>query len=652
MSDIRVNSVNTFNTSSVGQTGGSGTTPSNVSNPMSEMVQNGAVKDVEIGEKNKRKRELQILAKQFMDEIKANNPIPDCRGAMRDWGVTLREQAAKSKNNIREAQNAVDELLTNLENLPEEEYNKYFESVFGMEPDEYRMESEQNPDFKIKSPSIKVIRAVTSDIVNKQNNTEKQIRQKQKAIIQQRGEENKTTKQGLQDAKDNQGYLRQCCSWFIEHCTGATSQKDVLEALGQDEKDIEELQKIAESGDDVAFNEKYLQMTGVDFRIENFEKMKEIQTEYLKAMEVYSLEERVSSLCDLTEEIERNENKANKWQMNEEDRYSIDFNTTDEAGFEKLWPYSPLENALLSYFSGDKDACREYIDKYKFPDNMPLKERYEYIKNEFMATLDRDITKTTKIMQEKSKEIPYAVNKNKVEELRSKYEQSIKDAYGNNIAKDTLNDYISNVENTYLASKVGVLLAAYALAGPLAAPLGVTATCLEPFAVGGLITAYEGLELGTNKDGFTFDDAMDAMHEGIKFGLYDAVWAGASTFANASNPLKSKIIELLTKKGISPEIASKIAAMSIETPTMFAGDHTVAGIMGDDIDSWKDLLICLGCAGIDAGFLNDTSLNYALWDHVDLSAPLKTSRQRKSSQPIYLATRDWIQQQPSSDDKK
>ena len=638
MSDIRVNSVNTFNTSSVGQTGGSGTTPSNVSNPMSEMVQNHSDQRVPVEEKAKRKKELQTLTKQIMDETRAKNPIPDYTYATRDERVNLKETAEKSTKNINEAQNAVDELLTNLENLPEEDYNKYFQSAFGMEPDEYRMELAQNPDFKIKSPSIKVIRAVTSDVVNKQNNTEEQIRQKQKAIIQQRGEENKTTKQGLQDAKDNQGYLRQGCSWFIEHCTGATSQKDVLEVLGQDEKDIEELQKIAESGDDVAFNEKYLQMTGVDFRIENFEKMKEAKKKSLLASDT-------KKIVDLTEMLIQQEKAMDDYEILSHN-YSLNYYNESENSNKSHCP-SPLETAMFEYFGGKKNAqsaskaTQVAIDnaiKTLGLENADPKTKYETLKKNWID-----------IVEDRKKIFPDYNNEKK---YKQEYEQSIKDAYGNNIAKDTLNDYISNVENTYLASKVGVLLAAYALAGPLAAPLGVTATCLEPFAVGGLITAYEGLELGTNKDGFTFDDAMDAMHEGIKFGLYDAVWAGASTFANASNPLKSKIIELLTKKGISPEIASKIATMSIETPTMFAGDHTVAGIMGDDIDSWKDLLICLGCAGIDAGFLNDTSLNYALWDHVDLSEPLKTSRKRKSSQPIYLATRDWIQQQPSSDNKK
>ena len=575
-------------------------------------------------EKAKRKKELQTLAIQFMSEIKAKNPIPDCAYATRDWGVTLREEAAKSRKNINEAHRAINELLANLENLPSEDYNKYFKQVFGIEPDEYRMESEQNPDFKIKVQSVITIRAVTSDIVNKQDHSEYQIRQRQGAVIQQRAEQHQKAEQDLQKVQDNQGWMRKSCSWFIENFTDATSQKDVLQALGQDEKDIEKLYQIALNGDDVAFNEKYLQMTGVNFNIENFNKME-------KAQKTYGLAYGAHERREIENYINTAEKNADNCNISDEDRYSLDFDDRDEAGYEKQWPYSPLEQSLLRYFNNDKSACLEYLETFGLPEDADLKDKYETVKEGFLTKLQDEAA-------DLEDNLGYTVSDKQLEDLKNKFEQSIKNACGNNIVQNKLDKYISNVETAYLISKVAVLLGAYSTGAGLLA---------EPFIVGGFMAAYEGTELATNKDGFTMDDLSETLSTAASYALYDSVWGTSKVLADIFP--KSEIIRFFTAKGINPKISEKLAHMCIQAPTMYAGDHIVADIMDDDIDDLTELLVCLGFSAIDAHFIADNNLSYAVFDLFDHAQPLELLR-KKLPQSAYLLIQDSQRQQKSLGD--
>ena len=628
MADLNVERISCRqNTSAAGQITDGGVFAAS-SNPMAEMVQNAQEQIISPEEILKRKKELQTLALQFINDIKTKNPIPDCTYATRDWGVTLREEAAKSRKNISEAQTVINELLTNLEKLPSQDYNKYFKTVFGIEPDEYRMETEQNPNFKIKVPSIATIRAVISDIANKKEHSGGEIRQTQSAVIQHRADENENVSQNLKEARDNQGWIKKSCSWFIENFTDVTSQKDVLEALGQDDKDIEELYNLAQKGDDVAFNRKYLQMTGVDFRIENFEKMEKAQRTYGLAYGAYERRE----IEDYINSMETNADNCN---IPDEDRYSLDFNDIDSLGFEKQWPYSPLEQGLLRYFNNDKSACLEYLETFGLPQSASLKDKYEIVKEGFLTKLQDEAS----VFEDELGDI---VSDKKLKTLRSEYEQSIKNAYGNNIAQDKLDRYLSNVERTYLISKVGVLLAAYSTGAGLIA---------EPFIVGGFMAAYEGTELATDSDGFTADDLNETLSTAASYALYDSVW-GASK-ALADNFPKSEIINFFTSKGISPTISQKLAHMSIQAPTMYAGDHLVANLMDDDIDNMTELAVCLGFSAIDARFLSDNNFSYALWDLFDHTQPFVKNElwRRRLSQTAYLLIQDAQRQQQSIDDK-
>ena len=214
MAELRVNGANIFNTNAVGQTSGRAA-DAGVTSPIITGG-NGSVQGVNIEEKAKRRKELQAIMQQRIQEIKDNTPKSS---ALSDRARMTedRKNAEKRDREIDEAKVKFAHFISNVENLPQEEYNKYFQSAFGMEPDEYRMELAQNPNFKVKSPSVDKLKTINATLDNKNNHSAEEIQQRQGSVIQKRAEENATAEQGLQDAKDNQGVIRKGCAWFVNH---------------------------------------------------------------------------------------------------------------------------------------------------------------------------------------------------------------------------------------------------------------------------------------------------------------------------------------------------------------------------------------------------------------------------------------------------
>ena len=603
-----------------------------VSNPLAEITQNNSEQIVPLEERLKREKELKKLTSMYMEQVRAKNTIPDYTYATRDEKVNLKEIAERNTKNINNAQNKLDELFIRLQNLNENDYNKYFKKLFGIEPDEYRMKSEQNPDFKPKFPSIKEIETVNANISNDNAYTTEEIQQRKAAVVEKRAKENESVKKGLQTAKDNQGFFRKCCSWYIEHCTWGTSQKDVLTALTDDKEKVEELQKIAQTGDDETFDKKYFELTGVHFKIENIEKAE-------KAEKEYSIASCTNNIKNIYEDLEKEEQYLDSISedflftncMSYEERYGLNFSNMDSQG--NFRNDSPLEKAIRKYFDNDTEKCIEYLDSLDFPEGINDIDIYDTIEKSFLALLKKETT----ILE---KTLGFEVNDKKLKTLKEEYSQSLQNAYGDNIPQEKLKKYIDNVEMTYSASKAGVLLGVYAMGfGPIA----------ESVAVAISIGAYEGIELGTDKDGYTKEDFNETVSTAVIYGLYNAVWGVAKGLAD--NLPKSEIIKFFMDKGADQKTAQKLAHLCIQAPAMYAGDTMIADMMGDDIDTMTEIMLCLGFSGIDAHFLSDNSFAYAFFDLVDHMQPLDLIR-KKFAQTGYMYIQEVLRQQQSADDKQ
>ena len=504
MADFNIERVGSQNTVFSGQTGNKAT-EAGVSSPI-DMGAGKKLPDGPLAEKLQRKKELQAILQQKIRDIE--NEIQQIKT---NYGIALTDpRCAASKGHVEkmiaEKQTELTEvkaqfaqLEQNTENLPEEEYNKYFQSAFGMEPDEYRMESEQNPDFKIKKVSVDKIKTTNAALDNKNNHTAKEIQQRQGGVIQQRAAENKAVKQGLDDAKDNQGVIRKGCNYFVNHSHLFSSTEDsVLSAIGQDEKDIEELNRLAQNGDDIGFNTKYKQMTGVDFRIGNFEKIEEAQKKSLLASDT-------KKIVDTS----KNLNKKN-------DNYSLDYFEKDKIYDPKNPPKaSPLETAMFEYFGGKKNAqsasraTQTAINnaiKNLGLENADPKTKYETLQKKWID-----------IVEDRKKNFPDYNNEKK---YKQEYEKSVKNAYGNNIAKDKLNNYVSNVETTYGLAKTAAIIGATVATGGAGGILGGAAVAAGTGAV------INTIEETTDKDGLTKADAK-------RIGIGAAVDFGAFAIGGA-----------------------------------------------------------------------------------------------------------------------
>ncbi len=520
------------------------------------VADNNPKQSVSDEERERRKTELQALLDKRIQEIRNNTPKPKSHND-RARMIEGRKIAAQRDKKIAELRAQFTQIQENMENLSEEDYNKYFKDTFGIEPDEYRREAIQ--DTAAKNSTVERIRTTNAALDNKNNHTTEEIQQRQGGVIQQRTEENKAVEQGLQDAKDEHGIFRKCCSYFVNHSHLFSSTEDsVLSAIGQDKKDIEELQQLAQSGDDIAFGRKYKQMTEVDFSVENFEKMEKAQKIYITTYQAHERRE-------IEDYISYAEKNADYCDIPEEDRYSLDFDDRDkETGFEKQWPYSPLEQGLLRYFGNDKSKCLEYLERFGIleNENASLKDKYEAVEEEFLYRLQDEAEEF---------ECKPEYSGKSLKTLRKEYEQSIKDAYGNNIPQEKLNGYISNVERTYgLAKSAAAIGVAVATGG-----VGVVGSAAIVATTDAVINTVEE---STDKNGLTAEDVGNITTEAaIEFGAF--VIGGAVTQKEV-NTIMTSANAALEKGEVNLAvdiIGSKTATGAVTGTTMGATAGAVSG---------------------------------------------------------------------------
>ena len=505
-------------------------------NKQIDLSGNGSSQEISVEEKAKRKKDLQHIQSQIVKDMIAQTPKSKAKN---DKARMTEERKIKSDRDkkIAEVKAQFAQLEQNIQNLSEEEYNKYFKALFGKEPDEYRMKSEENPEFRPKFPKIDEIKTVNAALDNKNNYTEEQIEQMHDVLIQQREEENKNASQSLQDAKDKQGVFKKGCSWFVNHSQlFASTENSVLDAIGKDKKDIEELKQIAQSGDDIAFAKKYKEITGVDFSIENFEKMEEIQSKYYNA-------KNASDLIKATKDL----NKPNT-------NYSLDYFEKDKLIDPKNPPQvSPLEKALFEYFGGKGNASQASENTLKWiqetskelgVENADSKTKYEALQKSLLERTEAQKTANPRY--------------NDVKSLRKEYEQSIKNAYGNNIAQEKLNNYISNVDTTYEIGKwTAITIAGIATGGGA----GLAGLAAETAAITATDAAINVVEHSTDKDGYTKEDAKrDALEAVVLAGTTTAIGGAVRGFGAIKNAKAAEKAAQAQYKSAKEELTAKLTS--------------------------------------------------------------------------------------------
>ena len=459
----------------------------------------------------KRKNELENLLCQYCNYLNETYSIPSANEMM---NIRSAEAWQRIESNIKmsnEAKNEMIKFIENVKSLPEEEYNKYVQSIFG---------DLSQP----KAPSLEHLKTINSVLTMRAQYSDEQILDVYKQIIEKSSTQNSQTAKSLKDYQDSQGMLSQFSAEVVDKL-GFTVAKDVLQVLDQNEEDISQLMCYVEQKDYINLGIKFKAMTGVDFDIAKINEANEAYKEYVKLLNAKNCQEAAKLLTD-----EKDMNNTN---------YSLySYESSIYSSGHAPEP-SPLEEALVKVM-GSERAARIWIE-----DRLTRFGLWETAQDDEDGTSKEDEYQMSDegkyallralFLKEIESSLKTNVDDKALKDAEKTCKETSKAAYGKSVPEEKLSAYMSNVATTKTALNIGFAICLGGTgAGAAIADLtggAISALTAESILFGLSTGMATFIEKGTDKVVSSLgDDLLDAAVNGLLEGTLNYGFGKAIEF--------------------------------------------------------------------------------------------------------------------------